>query len=153
MSNCFDIQEVSWLTHEVALTAIRKQVFIVEQRVPLALELDGLDQAAVHLLAFSHQTEPIGCARLLGDGSVGRMAVLKSWRGLGAGTELLKAAIAHYKQKNILPITLSAQTHAIPFYQKAGFVVSSEPYLDAGIMHVDMQLRMDTQSYPGNNPD
>ena len=104
------------------------------------LEWDGLDESAQHLLALNHAGEAIGCARLIGDGSIGRMAVLQPWRGLGVGTALLKAAIAHYQQQGIQPITLSAQTHAIAFYQKAGFEVCSEPYLDAGIMHVDMRL-------------
>jgi predicted GNAT family N-acyltransferase len=68
------------------------------------------------------------------------MAVLKEWRGLGLGAKLLNKAIAFHRQQGISVITLSAQVHAIPFYQKAGFEVISTPYLDAGILHVDMHL-------------
>ncbi|MDD2832620.1 MAG: GNAT family N-acetyltransferase [Methylotenera sp.] len=140
LGNHYDIQKVSWYTHEAILSAIREQVFIVEQHVPVTLELDGLDQTALHLLALNNKGEPIGCTRLLGDGSIGRMAVLKPWRGLGVGKALLQMAVLHYQQQSIQPITLSAQMHAIPFYQKTGFEVCSEPYLDAGMFHVDMQL-------------
>lgn len=113
---------------------------MMEQQVPIELEWDGLDESAVHLLATSRDDEAIGCARLIGDGSIGRMAVLKSWRNLGVGKALLEIAILHYQQQGTQPITLSAQIHAIGFYQQAGFKMCSKPYLDAGIMHVDMQL-------------
>jgi predicted GNAT family N-acyltransferase len=133
------IQAVSWQTHAAQLRAVREQVFIQEQQVPLELEWDGLDKTAQHLLALSN-TGAIGCARLLGNGSIGRMAVLKPWRGKGIGSALLSKAVALYQQQNIQNITLSAQVHAIPFYEKSGFEVCSEPYFDADILHVDMQL-------------
>lgn len=134
------IQNVSWQTHAQALSALREAVFIQEQQVPMALEWDGLDETAQHLLALNDVGEPIGCARLLGDGTIGRMAVLKPWRQQGVGMALLRQAIALYQQLGIHHITLSAQMHAIKFYEKAGFTVCSEPYLDAGIKHVDMVL-------------
>lgn len=136
----YNIQKVTWQTHASLLKAVREQVFIIEQHVPVVLEWDGLDEQAQHLLAFNDSGEAIGCSRLLGDGSIGRMAVLKPWRSLGFGTALLNAAITYYRQQGIQRITLSAQVHAIAFYQKAGFEVSSEPYLDAGILHMDMRL-------------
>ncbi len=138
----FNIQKVTWQTHAVQLKAVREQVFIVEQHVPVDLEWDGLDEAAQHLLAHNDAGEAIGCARLIGDGSIGRMAVLKPSRGLGVGTALLNAAIAQYQQQGVQVITLSAQMHAIHFYEKSGFEVCSEPYLDAGILHVDMRLNV-----------
>jgi len=119
---------------------VREEVFIKEQHVPVELEWDGLDASARHLLALNAAGEAIGCARLPGDGSIGRMAVLKPWRGSGVGTALLKKAVEQYQQQGIAAITLSAQVHAIHFYEKAGFKVCSAPYLDAGILHVDMRL-------------
>lgn len=136
----FRIHQVSWQTHAAQLQTLRKAVFVEEQKVPVALEWDGLDDTALHLLAFTHEGEAIGCSRLLGDGSIGRMAVIKSWRNHGVGMALLQRSIAHYQKKEILKIHLSAQTHAIKFYEKAGFKVCSAPYLDAGIWHVSMQL-------------
>jgi predicted GNAT family N-acyltransferase len=137
----FNIQKVAWQTHAAQLTAVREQIFIFEQQVPVDLEWDGLDEAALHLLAHNNAGEAIGCARLIGDGSIGRMAVLKCYRGLGIGAALLNVAVTYYQLHGIQPIMLSAQVHAILFYQKAGFEVCSEPYLDAGILHVDMQYR------------
>lgn len=115
-------------------------MFIQEQKVPIALEWDGLDDAAQHLLVLANDGAAIGCARLLGDGSIGRMAVLKPWRGMGVGKALLGKALDIYKHQGVHKITLSAQMHAITFYEKAGFAVCSTPYLDANILHVDMQL-------------
>ncbi len=140
MNQSFTIQAVTWQTHADQLRALREAVFIQEQKVPVALEWDGLDTSAQHLIALTHQGEPIGCARLLGDGSVGRMAVMRRWRHQGVGMALLQQSMMYYKQKGISAIHLSAQTHAIPFYEKAGFQVCSTPYLDAGIWHVDMHL-------------
>ena len=119
---------------------VRERVFVVEQQIPITLEWDGLDQAAEHLLAVNFLGQAIGCVRLIGDGSIGRMAVLKTWRGQGVGSALLEAAITINQQQGKLSISLSAQMHAIPFYEKYGFVKCSQPYLDANILHVDMQL-------------
>ncbi len=140
MEHHFAIKVVNWDTHADLLKMVREEVFIQEQHVPVALEWDGLDEAATHLLALSLAGEAIGCARLIGDGSIGRMAVLKPWRGRGVGHALLQKAVSLYRQQGIHDITLSAQVHAIPFYEKSGFKVCSVPYMDAGITHVDMRL-------------
>lgn len=120
---------------------VRAEVFIQEQQVPVELEWDGMDETARHLLALNGAGEPIGCARLTGDGSIGRMAVLKPWRGMGVGRALLAKAISLYRQQGQQNITLSAQMHAVPFYEQSGFKVCSEQYLDANILHVDMRLK------------
>ncbi len=119
---------------------VRERVFIVEQHVPILLEWDGLDQMSQHLLAVNSMGEAIGCARLLKDGSIGCMAVLKEWRGKGVGSAILKSAIAINQQQDKRNIMLSAQMHAVHFYEKFGFVKCSPPYLDANIWHVDMRL-------------
>jgi len=139
LQDSFNIAQVSWQTHAPQLRAVREAVFIMEQKVPVELEWDGLDAAAQHLLALNAAGEAIGCARLLGDGSIGRMAVLKPWRGLGVGAALLTAAIDYYQQQAQRVITLSAQVQAIAFYELFGFKVCSEAYMDAGILHRDMQ--------------
>ena len=136
------VKEVSWREAQQVLCDIRRQVFIIEQQVPEALEWDGLDAEATHLLASSHAGAPLGCARILPPGHIGRMAVLKHSRGLGAGRMLLQAAIASCRAQGWHDIRLSSQTHAIGFYTRAGFVVSSEEYLDAGIQHCDMKLAL-----------
>ena len=133
---------VRWQDKEIELRKIRHQVFIVEQNVPSALEWDGLDEDAIHLLALDPAGEAVGCTRLLAGGKLGRMAVLADWRGKGVGESLLQAAIAACRQHGWPNISLCAQTHAMSFYQRAGFVVCSEEYLDAGIAHRDMKLRL-----------
>ncbi|CAG0980451.1 amino-acid N-acetyltransferase [Methylophilaceae bacterium] len=135
-----EIREVGWQEAGDELSAIRSTVFIIEQHVPAALEWDGLDQEARHLLAVDEAGHAVGCARVLAGGAIGRMAVLRKWRRRGVGTKLLKAAVALCIARQWHEITLSAQDHAIPFYEKAGFEVCSETYLDAGIPHRDMRL-------------
>jgi predicted GNAT family N-acyltransferase len=138
----FYIKQVTWATHETQLRLIREQVFILEQHVPSVLEWDDLDAGATHLLAFNQQAQVIACARLLDNGTIGRIAVLLEKRGMGIGSALLQTAINICKQQSLKAVTLSAQTHAIVFYQKAGFVIVSDVYLDANIPHVDMQLKI-----------
>lgn len=120
---------------------IRQRVFIEEQHVPVDLEWDETDEAAIHLLA-SLDGQAVGCARVMPEGYIGRMAVLPAWRGKGIGEALLLQAIQMCRQFDVSHARLSAQVHAIGFYQQAGFEVCSEPYSDADILHVDMQLEL-----------
>lgn len=138
----YEIKEVSWQSAARQLSQVRQQVFIMEQHVPAALEWDGLDDDALHLLATDGQAKPIGCARILDGGYIGRMAVLKDYRRSGVGNALLSAAIECCHQRGWLNISLSAQVHAISFYERAGFVVCSPEYQDAGIPHRDMKLQL-----------
>jgi len=133
---------VNWREGRLALSAIRRQVFIHEQQVPEALEWDGLDDTAMHVLATDATGLAIGCARLLLEGKIGRMAVLPEWRGKGVGCALLQAVLATARQQGMAEVRLSAQAYAIPFYQKHGFALCSDIYMDAGIPHRDMVLRL-----------
>lgn len=132
------IINVEWVSQKPALMRLRGQVFISEQHVPPALEWDEHDVTAQHLLAI-HQGQEIGCARIVVN-QIGRMAVLAQWRHQGVGKALLDAAIQVIRQQGYTHAKLSAQVHAIGFYQRAGFVISSSEYQDAGIAHVDMRL-------------
>lgn len=138
----FSIIETTWQKNQKALSEIRAQVFIDEQLVPEELEWDGLDDNAVHFIAWDLAANPIGCARLLLNFTLGRMAVIASQRDLGVGTALLESCIEYAAEANWPYIKISAQTHAIGFYEKAGFAVTSEEYLDAGILHQDMMLHL-----------
>lgn len=140
LNAAFQIREVRWLDASIALSSIRTEVFINEQHVPPALEWDGLDADAKHLIALSPDGNIIACSRILAPGTIGRMAVKSNFRGIGIGRALLDAAIAVCKREGWRNIELSAQTHATGFYEKAGFVVVSDVYLDAGIPHHDMRL-------------
>jgi predicted GNAT family N-acyltransferase len=135
----FSIQMVTWASHQPQLRAVRTLVFIEEQAVTPEFEWDDIDASAVHLLATLHN-EPIACLRIIDYKKIGRMAVVKSHRGRGLGAALLLEAVAICKKHGSKSVYLSAQTHAIEFYRKAGFKQISDEYCDVDIPHVDMQL-------------
>lgn len=122
---------------------IRKTVFIEEQQVPLAEELDGLDDKADHYLLYA-DNKPAAVARLRYSqliAKIERVAVLPSYRGKGIGQFLMKKIISDLQNhSNIQTAKLSSQVHAISFYENLGFQICSETYLDAGILHQDMML-------------
>lgn len=123
--------------------ALRRKVFIEEQGVSEADEVDDLDDQAIHLLATENGT-PLGSARLLvlGEtGKVGRVCVLAGARGTGLGAALMRAAIAEFRKiPGVTKVKLGAQTHALGFYERLGFTATGPEYLDAGIPHRDMVL-------------
>ena len=125
--------------------ALRRIVFIEEQSVSEADEIDDLDDVAIHLLATDNGA-PIGSARLLLDGEtgkIGRVCVLPPHRGRGVGADLIRAAVAHFGQiPGITRVKLGAQTHALDFYARLGFVAYGPLYTDAGIEHRDMVLNL-----------
>jgi len=120
------------------LRLIRTEVFIREQKVPESMEWDDPDRISIHYLAW-HDDEPIGCVRLTPDGHIGRMAILPQWRNQGIGKQLLMACEQEARRRKVGKLLLSAQVHAIPFYEKAGYGLISDTYMDAGIPHRDMQ--------------
>ena len=133
------IQQVTWQAAENELRAIRTPVFIEEQFVTPEFEWDDIDASAVHLLA-TYENQPIACLRIIHYQKIGRMAVIKHWRGIGLGAALLMEAVNICKKYGSTSVHLSAQTHAINFYLKAGFRQMSDEYCDVDIPHVDMQL-------------
>lgn len=122
--------------------ALRRVVFIDEQGVSEADEVDGLDGRAIHLLAWDGDC-PVGTARLLVKGSVGkigRVCVLPEVRGSGLGATLIGAALEVLRgQPGVAEAYLGSQSHATGFYEKLGFVVEGEEFLDAGIPHRHMR--------------
>jgi predicted GNAT family N-acyltransferase len=136
----FSVRLTDWQRDRLSLAAVRRAVFIDEQGVPEPLEWDADDAGAVHLLATDADGRAIGCARILPDGHIGRMAVLKPWRGRGVGRALLAGALEAARARGHRTARLSAQIHAAAFYADAGFVAEGEQYLEAGIPHVAMRL-------------
>jgi predicted GNAT family N-acyltransferase len=132
------IDLLPWDQARAQASRIRFTVFVEEQQVPADIELDEHDAGCVHALAFSHDV-PVGTARLLPDGHLGRMAVLKEWRGHGVGSLLLKSLLEKARERGHAEVILSAQTHAVPFYRKHGFAEEGAEYMEAGIPHRDMR--------------
>ena len=138
----FSVTRAGWPQDEAALRTVRTAVFIVEQRVPPALEWDGLDAKCLHVLACSADGTPIGTGRLLPDCKIGRMAVSQAARGHGVGAAIMRELLAMARERGDTEVALSAQTHALGFYEKFGFVICSDEYPDAGIPHRNMRLRL-----------
>ncbi|MHB1188408.1 GNAT family N-acetyltransferase [Thiobacillus sp.] len=138
----FSILITDWAHEQARLSRVRRAVFIDEQGVPEDLEWDADDAGAVHLLAVDGAGQAIGCARLLPDGHIGRMAVLPAWLGRGVGWALLAAVLDTAQARGHGTLRLSAQTHAAGFYARAGFVAVGRAYEEAGIPHVAMQKRL-----------
>lgn len=123
----------------VACHALRRAVFIDEQGVSEAEEIDDLDDACLHLLALDGDA-PVGTARVNIQGGlakIGRVCVVKSHRGTGLGAALIQKALEVSRGK-AARAKLGAQTHALGFYEKLGFVATGPIFDDAGIPHRDM---------------
>ncbi len=131
------------ITEDVAsCLALRRTVFIEEQGVPEADELDGTDVGALHLLAQMNG-RPVGTARVVifgATGKIGRVCVLPEQRGTGLGARLIGACLDLLQTQNgVTRAVLGAQTQALGFYQALGFEPFGAIYDDAGIPHQDME--------------
>ncbi len=138
----FTIHQVTWHDAEPLLREVRETVFMREQGVPAELEWDGLDGNAQHVLAVSGSGQAIGCGRILPNSHIGRIAVLPDWRGKKVGTALLQALIDYASARHLPEVDLDAQVQALPFYRKFGFVEEGEEFMDAGIPHRKMRLKL-----------
>lgn len=147
--NNLHIFEANWSEHQPALSMIRREVFIVEQQVPKDLEWDGIDPDCRHVLAEVHGiatgvaapvTVPTAVAtgRLTPNGQIGRMAVIKDFRGQGIGSEILQRLLDIAKAAGREQVYLHAQQRAVAFYKKFGFIETGKTFMEAGIPHVKM---------------
>lgn len=134
----FKIKTATWPDDMATLKAIRFEVFVEEQNVPAEEEIDAHDPLSIHAIAWSNG-KAAACGRLLPDGHIGRMAVLKPFRGLGVGALVLQHLMERARQRGDQEVVLSAQTHAMGFYEKFGFVAEGGEYLDCNIPHRDMR--------------
>jgi len=133
---------VDWADRRKALEDIRRQVFIEELGVPAEVERDGEDQTARHFLAIDEAGQHVGCARLLPTGQIGRLAVLPERRDSGIGARLLALAVAEATAGGLNRVFLNAETRAEPFYRRAGFVPVGEPFVEGGLPHQRMELKL-----------
>lgn len=140
------------MTFEISLTrdieaclSVRRIVFIQEQGVTEAEEIDGLDAEALHILAAVDGV-PMGTARILIDGAtakIGRVCVLSEQRGNGLGAAVMRKALEVCKsQKAVKRALLGSQIYALKFYEQLGFKAFGPIYLDAGIEHRDMEIAL-----------
>jgi tRNA(adenine34) deaminase len=135
------VKTATWQDDQSTLKAIRFEVFVEEQGVPAEEEVDKCDPISIHVIAWI-DGQAAGCGRLLPDGHIGRMAVRKAFRGKNVGAQLLLHLMARARQRGDTVSVLSAQTHAIGFYEKHGFVAEGPEYLDCDIPHRDMRATL-----------
>ncbi|MEU8504258.1 GNAT family N-acetyltransferase [Streptomyces brevispora] len=135
---------------------VRKDVFVGEQNVPEEIEYDAYDADAVHVIAVAVDGTALGTGRLLhgpgalaktgGDltvGSLGRLAVTREARGLGVGAALVRAIEDAGRDLGLAAVDLHAQTHALGFYERLGYVAYGPEFPDAGIPHRAMRRALD----------
>ena len=141
----FTTQLVSWQCAHQELTEIRMTVFVHEQSVPPEIEIDPLDADAakvVHVVARDALQRAIATGRLLLDREfprIGRMAVLKPWRGAGVGAAMLELLCEEAKRRGHREVHLNAQSHATAFYYHHGFLSHGVEFVEAGIAHQAMR--------------
>ena len=145
-----EVINADWQHDRALLSEIRRRVFIEEQNVPNDLEWDGADDDARHWLAL-HDGEPVGTARMLRNGHIGRMAVLNHARNRGVGSAILRHVLEDARRQQLREVYLHAQTHALPFYAREGFVAEGAEFPDAGIPHRTMRLVLRQQHRLGND--
>mgnify|MGYP001627785039 CR=1 FL=1 len=152
------VRKYSWQLAPRDVRDIRQTVFIDEQKVPPELEWDDTDEIADHFLAVLPDNTPAATARMfhtLDDTAhIGRMAVLARHRGTGLGEKMLRHLMSEAAGQ-VRDLHLSAQEHAVPFYQRSGFHVCTEPYDDAGIPHYGMRClapTLVTREFDDDNP-
>ena len=147
----FNVVEADWESQKRVLQEIRRLVFIVEQSVPREEEWDGRDDDSWHWIATDAAAVPIGTGRLLPDGQIGRMAVLPAHRGRGIGFAILESAVDKARRLGMAEVFLHAQTHAIGFYEKAGFEPFGDEFEEAGIPHLAMRQVLATEDRSAGN--
>jgi predicted GNAT family N-acyltransferase len=130
-----------WSELGEACAAIRREVFVAEQGVPEAIEMDGKDDAALHVLARVGERS-IGTGRLLADGKIGRMAVVKAFRSAGVGGAMLGLLLEEARERGTTKVYLNAQIGALRFYEEFGFETDGEEFVEAGLRHRRMELSL-----------
>ena len=137
-----EVRTGDWAELGEAAHAIREEVFVVEQGVPVAMEWDEADAGCLHAVAFNRLGMALATGRLLqhapGVARIGRMAVRQSLRGGGAGRAVLDALLAAARARGDREARLHAQLSAEGFYARAGFARCGSPFDEAGIVHVEM---------------
>lgn len=128
------VKSGTWTELKTDASAVRYAVFVQEQKVPLSIEMDDQDGFCVHAVAYDGD-QPIATGRLLPDANIGRMAVLADYRGQGIGALVLQQLMAAAQQRGDKAVFLSAQLHALGFYERHGFEPYGDVYEDANIPH------------------
>jgi len=125
---------------------IRRIVFVHEQQVPEDIEIDEYENESDHFVVYDSSLRPLGAGRLRQIGNqqakVERICIAKEFRGQGLGDQMMKKIEEVAKEKGINTLYLHAQDHAEGFYQRLGYQTISEPFDEAGIIHIKMKKEL-----------
>jgi len=135
------ISLVQFIDQDKAIHSVRHTVFTLEQGVDTAIDFDGDDVHAIHALV-TLDDRAVGTGRMLPDGHIGRVAVLQEFREQGIGKAILDSLIQYGRDKAFPSVYLYAQETAVAFYEKLGFTVNGESFMEAGILHTPMSLSL-----------
>lgn len=138
----FRVEHIDYTAGLDDLRHVREAVFVQEQQVAVEEEWDALDPLCHHVIARDGAGQPIGTGRLTPERKIGRMAVLRDWRGRGVGEALLLALIEAARQRQWPEVSLHAQVSAEAFYARHGFLPYGERFWEAGIEHQSMRRRL-----------
>jgi predicted GNAT family N-acyltransferase len=144
----FQVEPADYRRDFDTLRAIRDQVFVREQQVPVEIELDALDPLCLHVIARTDEGAAIGTGRLAPDGRIGRMAVFVDWRTRGVGGVMLERLVELARGRGLLAVELHAQLKAQAFYARHGFEAHGENFFEAGIEHVHMRRHLHEATVP-----
>jgi predicted GNAT family N-acyltransferase len=137
------VVEADWSRDQSGIRRIRTAVFVEEQGIPATSEWDGRDGDCRHVLALGADGVGIATGRLMRDGRIGRMAVLRAWRGCGVGHALLERLQEMALQDGLKQVIVHAQIEVAGFYRRAGFLTAGQPFISANILHVKMTKELD----------
>lgn len=139
----FRVEPATWLADMADLRSVRTEVFVLEQSVPEDEEWDEHDARSHHVIARDADDRPIGTGRLTPMHTIGRMAIMRDWRGKGVGAAILRVLLERARELHYPAVELHSQLHAVHFYARAGFVAFGDEYNECGIAHRNMRLELD----------
>ena len=129
---------LDWEEAEPAAAPLRFAIFVKTKQTE-GIEVDDRDKECVHALAYDEAGKPIGTARMLPDGQIGRMAVAEEWRRRGVGAALLEALVAEATRRGYKDVSLNAPLQAAEFYRNQGFVAEGKVRPVGGVLQQAMR--------------
>jgi YbgC/YbaW family acyl-CoA thioester hydrolase len=137
-----ELRTGDWAQMQADAMKVRVEVFVEEQQIPLAMEVDPADELSLHAVAYNRLGMPVATGRLLpaqqGQGRIGRMAVKRVLRDAGIGSQVLQALIAAAGQRGDRAVCLHAQRSAEGFYASSGFAPQGDGFEEVGLPHIEM---------------
>ena len=122
---------------------IRYSVFVEEQNIPESIEIDDRDNVCLHVIVKINN-KPIATGRIdiEKEGKIGRLAVIKDYRNKGYGSLIVNKLEEIAQQKHLTSVWLNAQKASIKFYQRLGYQIIGDEFIEANIVHQKMSKKI-----------